>query len=57
VIEWMILVLTAYWLLSFFGQSILPGILPTGGFIYLLAVVIAALILMKFLSMGMPTMP
>jgi hypothetical protein len=45
-----ILVLTVYWLLSFFGISIVPGILPTPGFIDLLSAVIVALIIMKFLS-------
>jgi hypothetical protein len=45
-----ILVLTVYWLLSFFGKSIVPGIPPTAGFIDMLSAVIVALIIMKFLS-------
>lgn len=49
-LELMILVLTAYWLLSFFGQSIIPGLLHTGGFIYMLAVFIVVLIITRFLS-------
>jgi len=49
-LELIILVLTLYWLLSFFGRSIFPGILHTARFIDLLAVVIVILIIMKFLS-------
>ena len=49
-LELIILILIAQWLLSFFGQSILPGILHTGGFIYMLSVIIVVLIFMKFLS-------
>ena len=49
-LELTILALTAYWLFSFFGQSIVPDMPHTGGFIYLLAVVIVVLIIMKFLS-------
>jgi hypothetical protein len=45
-----ILVLAVHWLLSFFGQSIVPGIPHTGGFIDLLSVVIVVLIIIKFLS-------
>jgi hypothetical protein len=45
-----ILVLTVYWLLSFFGKSIVPGIPPTAGLIDMLSAVIVALIIMKFLS-------
>jgi hypothetical protein len=45
-----ILVLTVYWLLSFFGKSIVPGISHTAGFIDMLAGVIVVLIIMKFLS-------
>jgi len=45
-----ILVLTVYWLLSFFGQSIIPGIPHTGGFIDMLSVVIVFLIIIRFLS-------
>jgi hypothetical protein len=49
-LELIILALTAYWLLSFFGQSIVPGVHPTGGFVYMLAVVIVVLIIIRFLS-------
>lgn len=49
-LELMILLLSAYWFLSFFGQSIISGVPHTGGFIYMLAVVIVILIIMKFLS-------
>jgi hypothetical protein len=45
-----ILVLTVYWLLSFFGKSIVPGTSHTGGFIDMLSGVIVVLIIMKFLS-------
>ena len=45
-----ILVLTAHWLLSFFGQSIFPGIPHTSGFIDILSVVIVLLIIINFLS-------
>lgn len=45
-----ILVLTALWLLRFFGQSIFPSIPLTGGFINVLAVVIVVLIIVQFLS-------
>lgn len=48
--ELIILVLTVQWLLSFFGQSIFPGIPHTGGFIYMLSALIVVLIIMKFLS-------
>lgn len=48
--ELMILALTAYWLLSFFGRSIVPGIPHTGCFIDSLAVVIVLLIIVKFLT-------
>lgn len=44
-----ILVLTVQWLLSFFGQSIFPGVPHSGGFIYMLSVLIVVLIIMKFL--------
>ena len=49
-LELIILVLTVYWLLSYFGQSIFPGIPHTGGFIYMLSVTIVVLIIVKFLS-------
>jgi hypothetical protein len=45
-----ILALAIYWVLSFFGQSIVPGVPHTARFIDLLAVVIVILILVKFLS-------
>jgi hypothetical protein len=48
-LELIILVLTVYWLLSFFGQSIVPGMPHTGGFIDILSVIIIVLIIMKFL--------
>jgi hypothetical protein len=50
VLALIILALTAYWLLSFFGQSIIPGFHHTARFIDLLAVVIVILIIVKFLS-------
>jgi len=49
-LELIILVLTVQWLLSFFGRSLIPGIPHTGGFIYLLAVVIDSLIIVRFLT-------
>jgi len=49
-LELIILVLTIYWLRSFFGQSIVPGIRHTEGFIDMLSVVIVILIIMKFLA-------
>jgi hypothetical protein len=48
--ELLLLVLIVQWLLSFFGQTTLPGFLHTGGFIYLLSIVIFSLIAIKFLS-------
>jgi hypothetical protein len=39
-----------YWVLSFFGQSIIPGLPHTARFIDLLAVVIVLLIMVKFLA-------
>jgi len=48
--ELIILLLTVYWLLSFFGHSIIPSLAHTGGFIDMLSVVIVVLIIMKFLS-------
>ena len=44
-----ILLLIGQWLLSFFGQRIAPGIPHSGGFIYLLSLVIVILIAMSFL--------
>lgn len=49
-LELTILVVTAYWLLSFFGRSVMPSLPHSGGFIYLLAVFIVILISLKFLS-------
>ena len=49
-----ILLLTMQWLLSFFGQSIIPGVPHTGGFIYVLSVAIVALIIIKFLAWPAP---
>jgi hypothetical protein len=49
-LELIILVLTVHWLLSFFGQSIVPGIPHTGDFIDMLSVIIVILIIVKFLS-------
>jgi hypothetical protein len=46
----LILVLTVYWLLSFFGRSIVPGMSHTAGFIDMLSGVIVVLIMMEFLS-------
>ena len=45
-----ILALAMYWVLSFFGRSIIPGVPHTARFIDLLAVVIILLIILKFLS-------
>lgn len=45
-----ILVLTAYWFLSFFGQSMIPNITHTGGFIDMLSIAIVVLIIIRFLS-------
>ncbi|HET7145244.1 MAG TPA: hypothetical protein VFI68_14590 [Anaerolineales bacterium] len=49
-IELIILVLTVHWLLSFFSQSIFPGIPHSGSFIYMLSVLIVVLIIMKVLA-------
>ena len=46
----LILVLTMYWLLSFFGQSILRGVAHTSGFVDMLSVIIVVLIVIRFLS-------
>jgi hypothetical protein len=45
----LILMLTTYWLLSFFGQSIV-GVSHTSGFIDVLSVIIVVLIIVRFLS-------
>lgn len=45
-----ILILTLYWLLGFFRNSIVPGILRAHGFIDVLAVVIILLIMVSFLA-------
>ena len=44
-----ILVLTTYWLLSFFDTPILPSLAHTGYFTDLLSVMIVVLILISFL--------
>ena len=44
------MVLTVYWLFSFFGKSIVPGISHTSGFVDVLSVAILVLIITKFLS-------
>jgi len=51
-LEFIILLLTMQWLLSFFGQSIFPGVPHTGSFIYILSVLIVVLIITKFLTYG-----
>ncbi len=53
-LELIILALTVYWLISFFGQSVFPGVPHTGGFIYMLSVVIIVLIIIKFLAWPAP---
>jgi hypothetical protein len=53
-LELVILVLTAQLLLSFFGQSIFPGVPHSGGFIYILSVLIVVLIIIKFLAWPAP---
>lgn len=45
-----IMALTIYWLLSFFGQSTVPGIPHTAGFIDALSVLIVVLIIIRFLA-------
>jgi len=49
-LELIILILIVQLLVSFFGQSIFPGVPHTGGFIYMLSIVIVGLIIIKFLS-------
>jgi hypothetical protein len=49
-IELIIVVLTVHWLLSFFGQSIVPGMSNKGCFTDSLSVVILVLIIIRFLS-------
>lgn len=44
-----ILVLTVYWLFSFFGKSIVSGVSHTAGFIDILSGVIVVLIIANFL--------
>jgi hypothetical protein len=44
-----ILALTLYLTLSFFGQSAFPKIPHSGAFIYMLSVLVVVLIIMKFL--------
>jgi len=45
-----IIILTLYWLLSFLGHSIVPGIWRAHGFTDMLAVVIVLLIMVCFLT-------
>jgi hypothetical protein len=45
-----ILVLTIYWLLSFFDKSILPGLPYAGYFADLISIVIVVLCITSFLS-------
>jgi hypothetical protein len=45
-----ILVLTVFWLFSFFGQSIIPSIPHTGGLVDMLSIVIVVLIIIRFVS-------
>jgi hypothetical protein len=51
-LELIILALTMHWLLSFFGQSVFPGVPHSGSFIYMLSVLIVVLIITKFLTYG-----
>ena len=44
-----ILVLTAYWLISFFVPPILPGLARAGSFTDILSVMIVVLIFINFL--------
>jgi hypothetical protein len=46
----LILMLAIYWLLSFFGQSIVRGVSHTSGFIDMLSIMIVVLIIIRFLS-------
>lgn len=48
-LDLIILVLTVHWLLSFFGQSIIPGIPHTGGLIDMLSVMMVFAIIIRFL--------
>ncbi|HEY2980434.1 MAG TPA: hypothetical protein VGJ22_04590 [Anaerolineales bacterium] len=45
-----IVALTVQWLLSFLGQSIAARLLQTGGFIYMLSLLIVVLIPVRFVS-------
>jgi hypothetical protein len=47
-----ILILTAYWLLSFFDTPILPGLTHTGYFSDILSVIIVVLIFINVESIG-----
>jgi len=49
-LQLIILVLTVHWLLSFFGQAIVPGKFHKGYFTDVLSVVILVLIIIRFLS-------
>ena len=46
----LILMLAIYWLLNFFGQSILRGLSHTSGFFDMLSVIIVVLIIIRFFS-------
>jgi len=46
----LILMLAIYWLLSFFGQSIVRCVSHTSGFIDMLSVIIVLLIIIRFLA-------
>jgi hypothetical protein len=54
--ELVILILILQLLFSFFGQSIFPHIPHSGGFIYLLSLVIFSLIAAKFLLLMLPVL-
>jgi len=49
-LELTILVLSLCWLLSFFGQSLIPVISGASGFTDMLSVVIVLLIMFRFLT-------
>lgn len=54
--ELMIVLLIIQLLFSFFGQSVFPHIPRSGGFIYLLSLVIFSLIAAKFLLLMIPVL-
>jgi hypothetical protein len=49
-LELIILGFTIYWLLSFFGVSMIPGMQHSSGFIDTLSVAIVVLIIIRFLT-------